>query len=422
MISDSRSVRHKWMKGWNEELPEAFVLGMNITGLHCLRSLGRRGVPVRGFDWDGKRIGFRSRYGRKVICPHPRKEENSFLDFLIHEGRNAKGKAVLIASNDEYLLCISRNREALDRHFLYSLPCKEVIEGLNNKGSFYRMAVAYGYPVPRTFSASEEGGIKGIAEKIGYPCILKAKYAYDFQELGVKAIRVDSKKELVERYQRLGLDADKLVVQEIVPGEHEEQYSLYSYFNRDSLPVATVTSRKARQYPIEFGVGSLVESCEVERVREIGISLLQQIRYKGLCEIEFKWDREDRTYKVIEVNTRPWVQMSLARRCGVDFCFLYYSDLAGRNPGNVQKTSKNVKWVCFEWDFYACFGSSGYRSKNLVTLRGWLSSLRGDKEFAYFSWDDARPFLYESYSFLKDFAGRLKKKALPGVGWNERSG
>src|SRR5688572_32812019 len=43
---------------------EAFVLGMNETGLTAARCLGREGITVRGFDTSAERSAFWSRYCR----------------------------------------------------------------------------------------------------------------------------------------------------------------------------------------------------------------------------------------------------------------------------------------------------------------------------------------------------------------------
>lgn len=390
-------------------VPQAFVLGMSITGLNVVRSLGRHGISVTGIDYDHTKIGFLSKYCKRLICPHPRKREKSFLDFLVEQGGKLNLKAVLIPTSDEFLLCISRNRETLDRYFIYNLPSKDIIEKLNNKEDFYHLATTYNYPVPKTYFPNGESPIEKIGEEIDYPCIIKLRYGYYYQDLGVKAIKIKSKEELIENYHKITKNLNDVMIQEIVPGKDDQQYSLYSYLNIDSVPLASLTCRKLRQLPIEFGVGTMVKSCDAPIVKELGLSLLKKINYRGLSEIEFKRDYRDNQYKIIEINTRPWVQINLATRCGVDFCFLSYMDLIGEHVDPINGFKKGVKWLCFEGDFYASFGSSGYIKKGLMTLTDWLSSLKGVKEYAYFAWDDLKPFLYGLLAFFKGLAIRLKK-------------
>ncbi len=382
---------------------------MSITGLNVVRSLGRHGISVTGIDYDHTKIGFVSKYCKKLICPHPRKRESSFLNFLVDKGGKLNSKALLIPTSDEFLLCISRNRELLHRYFIYNLPSKEIIEKLNNKEGFYHLATKYNYPVPKTYFPNGESPIEKIGEEIDYPCIIKLKYGYYYQDLGVKAIKINSKEELIENYHKLTKNLNDVMVQEIVPGKDDQQYSLCSYLNSDSVPLASLTSQKLRQLPIEFGVGTMVESCDDPMVKELGLSLLKKINYQGLSEIEFKRDCRDNQYKIIEINTRPWVQINLATRCGVDFCFLSYMDSIGQHVDTISSLKKEVKWLCFEGDFYASFGSSGYIKNGLMTLTDWLFSLKGDKEYAYFAWDDLKPFLHSLLEFIREIIVKIKK-------------
>ena len=41
-------------------------------GLDIARSLGKRGIPVYGFDWDPKVVGAKSKYCQLVLCPDPK--------------------------------------------------------------------------------------------------------------------------------------------------------------------------------------------------------------------------------------------------------------------------------------------------------------------------------------------------------------
>jgi len=392
-----------------KQFPETFVLGMSITGLNTIRSLGRHGVFVIGIDYDHTKIGFLSRYCKKLLlCPHPRKLESLFLNFLIDQRSKLKSKAVLIPTNDEFLLGVSRNRKKLDKYYVFNLPSEEIIEQLNNKEAFYHLATQYDYPVPKTYFPNGVTPIEKIAEEINYPCIIKMKYGFYYQDIGLKAIKIKSKDELIQNYHKVSKYLNDVMVQEIVPGNEDQQYSLYSYLNNDSIPLASLTSRKLRQFPIEFGVGTLVESWDEPGIKELGLSLLRKVNYQGLSEIEFKKDSRDNQYKIIEVNTRPWMQINLTTRCGVDFCFLSYMDLIGQHVNAINNLKNGVKWLCFDLDFYASFGSSGYIRKGLLTVTDWLSSLKGDKEYAYFALDDLKPFIHNILEFFKVLAKSIK--------------
>ena len=83
--------------------------------------------------------------------------------------------------------------------------------------------------------------------------------------------------------------------------------------------VASVTARRTRQYPVDFGhSSSFVETIDEPGV-EAADGVLAAMRDTGLAEVEFEYDRRDGRYKLLEANPRTWTWHALCRRAGVDF-------------------------------------------------------------------------------------------------------
>ena len=62
------------------------VLGLSLTGLGVIRSLGREGIDIFGFDYlKEKQDGFYSKYVKSILCPHPIYRPRELSDFLITE-------------------------------------------------------------------------------------------------------------------------------------------------------------------------------------------------------------------------------------------------------------------------------------------------------------------------------------------------
>ena len=87
----------------------AVVLGMTETGLGTIRSLGRSGVRVIGLDYH-KDIGFYSRYAESFLCPHPLKESDCFLQFMISL---AKKLEEIFIVNSKNSIILPKNSSAL---------------------------------------------------------------------------------------------------------------------------------------------------------------------------------------------------------------------------------------------------------------------------------------------------------------------
>jgi predicted ATP-grasp superfamily ATP-dependent carboligase len=281
-----------------------------------------------------------------------------------------------------------------------------VVELLNDKRAFYGVARRSNISTPKTFAPRSIDDVIDISRRIEYPCVLKPAFGYMYKHLHFKGTMARNSHELLGACKKLDEHMGSLLIQELVSGTDDNQYSLATYFNSDSQPLAMFTSRKLRQFPSHFGTGTFVASCVEVRVEELGISFLKKVHFQGAAEVEFKRDAKDGRLKMIEVNTRMWVQNSLALRCGIDLAYIAYVDMLGGKLDRTTQLQKEVKWLNFCDDFFACFGSSGYLAKREITLSNWLKSLMCKKEFALFCISDLKPF----FIALKGCLIKFKKK------------
>src|SRR5437588_7649242 len=122
------------------------------------------------------------------------------------------------------------------------------------------------------------------------------------------------------------------MIQEAIPGDGRTQYSLAAYC-KEGCALLTMTARRTRQYPIDFGLSScFVEAIEVPAIQEPAEKLLAAMHITGMVEVEFKYDQRDAQYKLLDVNLRPWGWHTLCIACGLDFPYIQYSDVLGHPP------------------------------------------------------------------------------------------
>jgi predicted ATP-grasp superfamily ATP-dependent carboligase len=50
-----------------------------------------------------------------------------------------------------------------------------------------------------------------------------------------------------------------------------------------------------------------------------------------MVEVEFKHDRRDDEYKLLDINIRPWGWHTLCIACGLDFPYIQYRDVLGES-------------------------------------------------------------------------------------------
>jgi predicted ATP-grasp superfamily ATP-dependent carboligase len=181
------------------------------------------------------------------------------------------------------------------------------------------------------------------------------------------------------------------MVQELVPGEGEAQFS-YAALVKEGYPVASVVARRTRQYPRDFGqFSTYVETVDEPQVIEPSHRLLAATGFTGLVELEFKRDPRNGQFKILDVNPRVWGWHTLARRVGVDFPYLLWLLTQGEPVPEI----RGHPGEC--WRHL----SADLRVAMEEIVRGYLSpwtylrSFRRPLESAIFAWDDPLPGLLD---------------------------
>jgi D-aspartate ligase len=209
----------------------------------------------------------------------------------------------------------------------------------------------------------------------------------------MKAWRVERREDLPRRFEEAQalVGADVLMIQEIVPGGGEMQFS-YAALCRDGEPLATLVARRTRQYPAEFGRAStFVETVDCPDIVEPSERLIREIGYTGLIELEYKRDPRDGVLKLLDMNPRVWGWLTLCGRAGVDFPWLLWLLVSGEEVP-APEARPGVRWLRFTTDTPTAVKQLLRRR---LPVREYARSLRWPRERAIFAWDDPVPGLTE---------------------------
>src|SRR4029079_16716973 len=135
-------------------------------------------------------------------------------------------------------------------------PGWEILQQVLDKRLTYRLAGTLGIDHPLTWCPANREEVASL--DCAFPAILKPAYWASRNALNVaKAWRVEDRRELLERYDQACrlLPAEAIMVQELIPGGGEAQFSSAALC-RDGVPLAEIVVRRARQYPPDFGHAS----------------------------------------------------------------------------------------------------------------------------------------------------------------------
>jgi predicted ATP-grasp superfamily ATP-dependent carboligase len=369
----------------------AFVLGLFDTGLAAVRSLARNGITVHAFDSDPNEFGFRSRYGVHECCPHPVREQHALLEFLIDRARRCSAPPVMYPTSDAFVAFLSDHRARLDPHALHALPSTHAVAVALDKRRQYEHALACGVPAIPTHWPAHVDAVRDLAATLAYPQVVKPAVGYLWRDQhgGGKAFRVDDADSLLTLWKMADAHGHAVLVQPFVPGPNTSHCKVCAYFDRRGVPLTCVCMRKIRQYPLDFGVGTMMESVHEPELIELGLRLLTGLGWRGPASIEFKRDQRDGRWRLIELNPRLWQQHGFADTCGVNFPLIQHRDVLGV-PQVVQRARLGIRWID---EFRDPLSAWRHWHRGQLTLRGWVRSLGRIRSFALFAWDDPEPFL-----------------------------
>jgi predicted ATP-grasp superfamily ATP-dependent carboligase len=239
-----------------------------------------------------------------------------------------------------------------------------------------------------------------------YPYIIKPACIHLFwPRFHTKCFVIHSYQELEDAAQRLENEDLEVMVQEIIPGK--ELYSLSTYFNKKSEPLAICGYDKLRQYPPDFGIGSIWRSAWRSGPIDLGIQVLKLLKYHGLAEPEFKRDPRDGKYKFLEINARSIMLNSLPTKCGADITYIAYLDTIGQYKGNSVSSQDGVLWIYEVFDLLSCLIQI---KGGKLGVREIFKSFRGKKVLATATWDDPVPFFVFLFNLTRAGLKRLFRR------------
>jgi D-aspartate ligase len=350
------------------------------------------------------RLSSLSRYARRRF-PWPDGPESSQVDYLLELAQRERLHGwVLIPSGDETAALIARNHMALDESFALTVPPWEVLRLAYDKRETYAVAERVGVEVPWTLWPAECPDLESA--DIDYPVILKPAVKEHFNRFtAAKAWRVDGPQELVERFEEASglVSKDVLMVQELVPGGGETQFSFAALCDQ-GRPLASIVARRTRQYPADFGRAStFVETVDEPEIIAPSHVLLEAMRFTGLIEVEFKRDPRSGRLKLLDVNPRVWGWHTLGGAAGVDFSYLLWLASCGL-PVPPSRARPGVRWVRASTDLPAVALEI---LRGRLPLRDYIRTLGGRRERAIFALDDPIPGLAETPLILSILLRRL---------------
>ncbi len=281
-----------------------------------------------------------------------------------------------------------------------------------SRKSFIICSNEFGVPHAKTYSPHDLSGVKAICDSLDYPYILKPSRASNFAtRFHNKCLRVDSPEALIKCYNDVTAQDKDLIIQQELLGT--ERYLVYTCLDSSSNPLAVCCYKKNRIFPIDYGNACACQTVWEPGAVEITLNTLKKLGYRGLAEAEVQRDGRDGCLKLVEINARSTTETRLSARCGMNMEYLAYRNVLGMEISKIAPAQLGVKWFDIIIDIQSIFFPKGYLSEGRISIKQWLLSYRGEKEYAFLAWDDPLPFIILFSRFCLGIVRKIKKRIVP---------
>ncbi|MCU1427032.1 MAG: ATP-grasp protein [Actinomycetia bacterium] len=377
----------------------------------AIRSLGRAGVPVHAIVEDRFTPAAVSRYlTSKIVWPTTGAEpEEQLLEQLADIGKQLGGGVLAIPSDDEAAVLLAEHGDVLREWFLYPDIASDLPRRLASKRGLFNACRAHGIPTPNAMFPSSRKDIRAFAKRATFPLVLKN--VDPFTRLQHRAVPgttvVHSYEELLAVGKTID-DPSTVMMQEYIPRDDAEDWIFHTYCDAASQSLAPFTGVKLRSWPPHAGVTTYARVLRNDHLEAMASRLCHDIGYRGVADLDWRFDRRDGQYKLVDFNPRVGAQFKLFEtEAGIDVLRAMHLDLTGRAVPNAAPVyGRGIKVENLDAP-----AKVAYRRGNATAPAGADAGPRPER--AWFASDDLAPFFMMIVRFLRPAIGKLATAVRP---------
>jgi len=294
---------------------------------------------------------------------------------------------ILIPTDDAGAILIAEEARTLRQWFLFSELGPDIPRSLADKSRLHALCRQIRIPCPQAILHSTISEVYEFIETATFPVVVKPSKPWIKPK--IKTSVVLSPQDLLEIYRRSEISSPlNLLIQEYI--RDGEDWFFHGYSNVKSECLAGFTGRKLRSFHPHFGFTTLGRSVTNSALLRHSEALIKAIPYVGIMDIDYRFDKRDGQYKLLDFNPRIGAQFRLFEDSEkVDVARALYRDLTGQSV----RRSPQIDGRVFVVEPHDCLTSIHSLLRGELSFRDWWRSFKGVREFAWFRWNDPVPFI-----------------------------
>ncbi|MEJ2870362.1 ATP-grasp domain-containing protein [Actinomycetospora sp. OC33-EN08] len=303
-------------------------------GLGVVRTLGRCGVDVYAVTEGAFTPAAVSRHltGR-FSWPTTGTEDPAELAAGLHAIARAIGRrAVLVPTDDESAVAVAELGDELADDFLFP-RCADpgLPRTVASKEGLHELCVRHGVPTPGSVVPADRAAVEEYAAHGAFPVVVKSRAPFERHRR--PTVRSSTVVEGPDELRALARDWDDdpaVILQEYLPRESSEDWVVHAYVPGDDEPVL-FTGVKLRSWPPHAGITTAGRARWNPELAELARHLFAATGFRGIADLDLRYDRRDGRYKLVDFNPRVGAQFRLFEdAAGLDVVRAQHLALTGR--------------------------------------------------------------------------------------------
>ena len=295
---------------------------------------------------------------------------DNFNEDLKSIENSIKDELVFFPLEEDKILKFYDYLETKDSKIKSLLPSKHIFNLVREKKDFSKFCISNNISVPKEYTFQEIENLEELPSKI----ILKPSIGSG--SIGIKF--ADTK----DDFNNINIaDKSNYLIQERIENGKDILGGFF-LFDKGNF-ISYYGHKRIRTYPEEGGVTVYSKVNYDEEIKELGIELLKKLNWSGIAMVEFLYDKNDNSYKIIEINPRAWGSIMLSEFSSSKIIKNYINiSLNNKIEDAKLKDDVFIRWF-FPWDLIS------YAKKRGKIKKFWKLNLKNTCYINYLIQDQA---------------------------------